>query len=251
MVKVNALAKELKKENLLTAWSGLLKKTIHLPGTRVNRNAFLKKELIHFYNTEVVQQAIESSPQDAAISSEVLKKVARRCINRHAALITFLSFLAGMPGGWWMLGTIPMDLAQFYCQTLRLSQKLAYLYGYPDIFEEAESEEPMLRMNLLFGAMFGSREAALLAGKLSKRLTVQATKELTQRLAARFGVYNLFIQGAKWIGVSLTQESLEAGFFRTVPLVGGFVSAAVSLILIKTMSYNLLKYLYQDAYIRK
>ncbi|UNC90826.1 hypothetical protein [Candidatus Contubernalis alkaliaceticus] len=237
------MANALKKERFQSAWYGLLKKSIRLPGTRVNREEFLKKELHHFYKSDMVEQAAAAYPQHTAVSSEVLEQVARRCINRHAVMITFLSFLAGMPGGWWMLVTIPMDLTQFYCQTLRLSQKLAYLYGWPDIFEGSGSKEPMLKMNLLWGAMFGSREAALLAGKLSKRLTVQATKEITQRFAARVGLYNLFVQGAKWIGVTFTQESLETGFVRTVPLVGGFVSAVISLILIKTMSYNLLKFL--------
>ena len=38
-----------------------------------------------------------------------------------------------MPGGLGLALAIPADLAQFYGNILALSQKLMYIYGWPDI----------------------------------------------------------------------------------------------------------------------
>ena len=40
-----------------------------------------------------------------------------------------------------MVGTVPADLAQFYWHTLVLAQKLAYLYGWPDLSDKGEVDE--------------------------------------------------------------------------------------------------------------
>lgn len=38
-----------------------------------------------------------------------------------------------MPGGFAMAATIPVDIAQYYGYMLRATQKLLYLYGFPEI----------------------------------------------------------------------------------------------------------------------
>ena len=54
--------------------------------------------------------------------------------------MTALSAIAGIPGGFALLATVPADTAQYLGHMLRVAQKLAYLYRWPDLFEE--DDEP-------------------------------------------------------------------------------------------------------------
>ena len=54
--------------------------------------------------------------------------------------MTALSAIAGIPGGFALLATVPADTAQYLGHMLRVAQKLAYLYSWPDLFEE--DDEP-------------------------------------------------------------------------------------------------------------
>src|SRR5207247_5891186 len=87
---------------------------------------------------EQVEAAINSTPSKAGISKGITSQIANGSIKLHLAQVTSLSFLAGLPGGWWMAGTIPADLAQFSYQAVQLSQKLAYIYGWPELYTEDE-----------------------------------------------------------------------------------------------------------------
>lgn len=63
-----------------------------------------------------------------------------------------------MPGGWAMVATIPADIAQYYGYLLRATQKLLYLYGFPEIdLDEKENKFDDGTMNTLilcFGVMY-------------------------------------------------------------------------------------------------
>jgi hypothetical protein len=48
--------------------------------------------------------------------------------------VAALSAAAGIPGGIALLGTISADLAQAPARVLRIAQKLAYLYSWPNLF---------------------------------------------------------------------------------------------------------------------
>ena len=59
-----------------------------------------------------------------------------------------------------MAVTIPADLVQFYWHAIVLSQKLAYLYGWPDLLKEDEAdEETKAKITLLIGVMMGAQVA--------------------------------------------------------------------------------------------
>ncbi|PKM83915.1 MAG: hypothetical protein CVU88_00585 [Firmicutes bacterium HGW-Firmicutes-13] len=232
------------RDRTLEIWHSILKTSLKIPGAKINRKKYLENVLSKRCTGEQVEAAIKSSPAEADIPVGIIEEISRDCINSHTAQAAALSFLAGLPGGWWMFGTITADLTQFYWQVIRLMQKLAYLYGWPDLFEgNSIDDETLLRIKILLSVMFGSREAVLLAAKLSKRLTVQIAKDLPQKLFTRYGVYTLAVQAAKWIGIRASQESFARGVSKAIPLLGGYVSAGVSLLLMKKMGNNLKKYL--------
>ena len=112
-----------------------------LPMAKVDRASFLSSQLTSYCDNEVVRQAIESRPALAGVSPEVIDKLADACIRGHVLKASGISFATGLPGGWAMAGTIPVDLAQFYWHALVLAQKLAYLYGWPDLLEQGQVDE--------------------------------------------------------------------------------------------------------------
>ena len=108
-----------------------LKKLVRLRGVRISREDFLRQELrkLHLSDAEI-ERAIASDPVSAGISCKLLDKLASDAISFETKKSTALSFAAGIPGGLAMLGTVPADLTQYYVHSLRIMQKLAYLYGW-------------------------------------------------------------------------------------------------------------------------
>ena len=65
----------------------------------------------------------------AAVKLPVIDEASEGSIKFETAKATALSAAAGAPGGLAMAATIPADLAQYVVHAMRISQKLAYLYG--------------------------------------------------------------------------------------------------------------------------
>ena len=115
----------------------VIRMALKVPGVRINRRAFLEKELRNRFPQEVVMSAIDNNPAFAGIRRCEIDRIAKSCINYETTKVSGASFVAGLPGGFAMFGTVPADIAQFYAFMLRIMQKLAYLYS----FEEFELNE--------------------------------------------------------------------------------------------------------------
>ena len=102
---------------------------IKTPGVRVDRDAFLRKELSNKFPAEVVEVAITRTPALAGIPSGEIDKIANDIINFERTCVTGISAALGAPGGVAMVATVPADIIQYYGFTLRAIQKLLYLYG--------------------------------------------------------------------------------------------------------------------------
>ena len=91
---------------------------------------FLRQELTKLRaSEEVIERALATSPALAGVPLLALDTLADETITYETNKSAALSFAAGLPGGFAMLGTIPADLMQYYAHALRIMQKLAYLYG--------------------------------------------------------------------------------------------------------------------------
>ena len=113
-------------------------------------------ELQHKVTPEQLKIALESTPAKAKIPKDLMDSIAKGCIKLHVTKTASLSFLEGLPGGWFMIATIPTDLAQFFYNALQLAQKLCYLFGWPDFYEKDQiDDETLLELTLFIGAMFG------------------------------------------------------------------------------------------------
>ena len=125
-------------------WTSLLKTVLDMPGIRVNRDEFLKDKLEKFCPSDKLELAVENPVK--MVSKNILDKIANTSINRHTTKVTSLSAATGIIADTALdnsvnaiaLGVtgisnngVPIEMAKFYWHALTLSQKLAYLYGFP------------------------------------------------------------------------------------------------------------------------
>lgn len=216
--------------NEVTLWNKVMSTAMSIPGVKVDRDAFLYAELRPYCTKEELDKAIEESPV-GIVSKERINSLANACINNHTTKVTALSAAAGLPGGLAMAATIPADLGQYYWHTFVLAQKLAYLYGIPDLRDEngnlTETSQDML--TLFVGVMMGAAVANNAISKVSKAFAVQVAKRLPQKTLTKTFYYPIIKQVAKWIGVNITKSSFSKGVSKAIPVLGGLVSGGLTL----------------------
>ena len=164
----------------------------------------------------------------AGIPVDVLDKAADKEIRDHTAIVTGTSFLAGLPGGLAMVGTIPEDLAQYYWHVIVIAQKLAYIYGWPDL--QGEDHEDFLSMlTILIGILSGAKEASEVFKPLSETLSKDAAvKTLPKVMLVKAGVPQIVKQVAIRLGANLAKQGISKGISKIIPILGGAISGLVS-----------------------
>lgn len=220
-------------------WNRLLHETISLPVVHVERADFLRKELSKICSPEQVEKAIEEGTNTVLTKNEI-DKLSRQCINYHLTMVCSTSALFGLPGGWWMAGTIPSDLTQFYGHILSLTQKLIYLYGWPSLTNaKNELDDGSLNILTLFvGVMMGNKLAADAIKNLLRQASTGIGVKLSETAAAKY-----VISVASKIGLDLTQKTFAQGVGKIVPIVGMPISAAITYYTFKPMANRLKKHL--------
>lgn len=216
--------------NEVTIWNKVMGAALSMPGVKVDRDDFLKKELKNYCSPEQLNLAISSRPING-VSKEIIDRIANACINSHTTKVTTISAVAGIPGGFAMAGTIPADMAQYYWHVFVLAQKLAYLYGFPDLRDEngnlTDTASDML--TLFVGVMMGASAANQAIKDLAKEFAKQVVKRLPQKALTKTMYYPIIKQIAKWIGVKLTKGTFAKGLGKVIPILGGVISGGLTL----------------------
>lgn len=203
-----------------------------LPWVRIDRDAYLRKSLGRYCSDEEIRKAIEESPAEAGISLEVLNKVADESIKYETAKVTMVSAAAGIPGWLAMAGTVPADMAQYFAHMLRIAQKLAYLYSWPDLFsgEDDDMDDATKAVFTLFvGVMFGVQAANQGVAKVAQMVAGQVVKKLPQRALMQGVIYPIVKKVAGYLGVQMSKQIFAKGVAKAVPIVGAVVSGGVTL----------------------
>lgn len=229
----------------MDAWNRVLRLSLAMPNARVDRTAYLRKELSQHCSEDMVKRAIEMSPAKAGVPSSIIRSIAGSSMAWHRAGVSATSFATGLPGGWWMAATIPADVTQFFWHVLVILQKLAYLHGWPQLFEgDVEpDDETLLIFSVFVGVMFGAASASKLLADLAERVSAQMLKRLPQQALTKWGAYNLAKQVARWIGVRLTKQSLARVLSKALPIIGAFISGTITWVSFSQMSNRLCKHL--------
>lgn len=225
-----------------------LKKVVRFPGVRINRDEFLRQELTKLRaSEEVIERALATSPALAGVPLLALDTLADETITYETNKSAALSFAAGLPGGFAMLGTIPADLMQYYAHALRIMQKLAYLYGWRDLLADVDEDDEMLGvLAVFFGVMLGVGGAAqsLTAfARIAARTAYQ--KHVTKRALMSITWYPVVKYSLRVIGINITKNTFSKGVSKVLPIIGGFVSSGLTFTALQTQSSRLKGHLRQ------
>lgn len=199
---------------------------VELPSVKIEREEFLQKYFSSRFDREIVARIVQTSPIRAGVNESVLYEIARECINYEKKKVSALSFATGSGG---FVG-IPADLAQYMAHVLRISQKLAYIYGYPEIRSiEGSMDEKTQKIILLFiGVMYGVSGANKVIAEISKSLAGKVGKDILRAALTKTAWYPLLKQCCKQVGIKVTKDALSKIPTKVVPGIGGVVSAGFS-----------------------
>jgi hypothetical protein len=222
----------------VSLWYALLDGVMKLPGAKVDRESFLKREFSQFCERELVDRIIAEGIEKTHVDGEILDKAAEDVIVFHTTLVTGASFVSGLPGGMALAGTIPADLIQYYYHLVVASQKLAYVYGWPDL-ETDETDGFLSMITVFIGVMIGVVTVNSQVKSLSKALEAQAYKKLSYVALAKAGIMLLATSTAKKIGEKLFWQGYFSVAAKIVPLVGGVTAAGITFITFLPMSKKL------------
>ena len=240
---------EVNEEKGLKIWNSILKAALHLPGVKINRDSFLTKEFAIYLDEDNLQKIIEGKPTDY-VSRKIIDKVANGCIKFHLTVACSTSAVAGIPGGFAMIGAIPADIAQFYGHVFALTQKLLYIYGYPNLLNEKNEldDETANILTIFTGVMFGCQNAIVFAKMGLDRLAKEIATRLPRQPLAKTIIYQTAKLVGKWIGIKITKSSFARGISKVVPLIGAPVSAGLTYWTFKPMAKRLKKHLDEIVY---
>lgn len=213
------------------------------PGVHITRAGFLQKELYKNHPQEVIDVAIATTPAQAGISSAEIDSIADDVINFERNCVSGISAALGAPGGWAMAATIPADIIQYYGVTLRVTQKLLYLYGFSEVDSDGEGirldSHTINQIVLCLGIMHGVAGANNAMKAMAKALSIGVEKKLLNTALTKGTFYPLVRAIAKWFGVKMT-KSVFVGFFKkAIPVVGGLVGGGITFFSFKPCCYRL------------
>ncbi len=207
------------------------------PGIRIRRDVFLAKELIKTQPKEVIDKAIATTPAQAGISQEEIESIAENVIKYERLCVTGISTALGAPGGAAMAATIPADIIQYYGYMLRAAQKLMYLYGFPEIGINGETQgfdsETMNILIVCLGVMYGVAGANNAIKAIANAFAKGVEKKLLNTALTKGTLYPLVKSVAKWFGVRMTKDVFAGFFKKTIPVVGGIIGGGLTFVSFK------------------
>lgn len=233
-------------ENPESRFSAVLLAAAKLPGVRINREAYLRSALARHCSEADIRRAIEETPAAAGITVEVLDKVANDSIRFETGKVSALSAAAGIPGILALPVTVPADVAQYFGHMVRIAQKLAYLYSWPDLFSDEGDDvgdATMGVLTLFFGVMFGTQSANAAVGKVAGMMAEQVAKKLPQKALTQGVIYPMVKKVAAYLGVQMTKQSFAKSVSKAIPLVGAVVSGGLTLATYLPMARRLKRHL--------
>lgn len=223
----------------------IINASLKLPFVRIDRTSFLTKELSKYYSDEALLKKVIEKGTYGLIDKKIIDRIAKGCIDYHTTVVVGTSALAGLPGGWAMAAAIPGDVAQFYGHVLALTQKLMYIYGWPDITNENGliDDETLTILTLFVGLMMGSQEAEVGIRVVLDAFAKQTEKRLARAAITKTAVYQITKKVASWIGIKLTRDGFAKGVGKVIPLIGAPISGTITYFTFHPMAKKLKAYL--------
>ena len=205
---------------------------LKVPGVKINRAEFLRKELFKNHTEEEIQKAIATNPAQAGIPLDEVNKITDEVIKFERNAVSGISLALGMPGGAAMAATIPADIAQYYGYMLRAAQKMLYLYGFPEIDTSEDAimldSETVNSLTICLGIMYGVAGANNAIKAMAKALATGVEKKLLNAALTKGAIYPIVKSIAKWFGARMTKEMFAGFFKKSIPVIGGVIGGGIT-----------------------
>jgi len=208
----------------------IIAQVIKLPNVKVDRAAFLHKELIRYYPEETVNTAIEHNPAYAGIDKETINKIADQVIQQETNTVSGLSFAAGLPGGFALAASIPADIIQYFAFTVKTIQEIAYLYGFDELdFKDEEVGSYAMDQILIFlGAMYDVQGVDDSIKVIAEAAANRTSKALANEALTKTAIYPVVKRVAKELRSKIAKRIYVRGASKIIPVVGGAVSGGLT-----------------------
>lgn len=205
---------------------------LKIPGVQIDRESFLRKELMKHCEEEVIDKAIEANPAAAGVDSEMVDKLVDDTIRFERNAVSGISTALSMPGGAAAVATIPADIVQYYGYMIRAAQKMLYLYGFPELEVTDDGvnldSETINSLTVCLGIMYGVAKANIAIKAMAKALATGVEKQLMKRALTKGTIYPIVKSIAKWFGARMTKEVFAGFFKKAIPVVGGVIGGGLT-----------------------
>jgi hypothetical protein len=209
----------------------LIALSAELPLVHVDREHYLRTQFDKYCGDELLERVIEVGPAAAGIPKKTIQLIAKSAISHETAMVTLISTAAGMPGGWGIAATIPADMVNFHGALIRIAQKLAYIHGWPELFEgkgKNIDDETRSLLLVFLGVMYGVAGAVGLMEKISVSAGQATAKTLLASALTKGTVFPVVKKIATALGYKLSTAAFSKGVGGIVPILGGLVSGAIT-----------------------
>lgn len=220
----------------------IIEKSLSIPGVKVNRRDFLIEIFADKIKQEDIPLLLKAGPVKSGLfTPEQLKKAAIKNCNKNKWQCSATSFASGIPGGFAMAATIPLDTMQFFGFNLRVAQQVAYIYGYEDFWngDVLDNERVENELVMFLGTMLGAGGAAQVTRLLSNQLAKKVAADLPKKALTKTIYYPIIKNIAKSIGIKITKDSFAKGLSKAIPLLGGAISGGITYKSMSTMNKRL------------
>lgn len=218
----------------------IIEYALKLPGVKINRSDFLRKELTKFYTPKIVEKAIQTNPAQAGIEVRKIDKIANGCIGFETTKVTAISAATGIPGGIALVATIPTDIIQYFGHVFIILQKLTYLYGWADFTNEDGNElndETKTYLLLFLAVMLGVNTIGPIVDKAAKIAIAKAQKKLAEKIVIKES--QVFATATAKATTAVAKKALADEVSKSIPLIGAFASGGLTLISFLPMAQRL------------
>lgn len=224
----------------------IMQRAASLKVVKINRGDFLRSEIKKRFPEIDADFAVETTPAETGIAPEDLDRMAIDVIDLETKKCAGLSFLAGIPGGLAMVGTVPADLAQYFAHVMRIEQKLAYIYGWQTFLNEEDEvdDETVVKLVVLMGVMMqvgGAANAVTTFAANTARAGIE--KAIQKQALTKTFWYNPMKKVLRYLGVNLTKQTFAKTASKVVPVIGGAISGGMTYMAYKPGAERLRRYL--------
>ena len=225
--KLNSLLNLLSDpENPFVDPAVLIGTAMKLPGTIIDRDEFLHKELLKLLPLGITDNAVKHNPAYAGINRRIINEIANKVIQDETKKVSSVSFLTGAAGP----AGIFADIPQYFAFLLRVMQKLVYLYGFPalDLDNETIDEDTMSMLMIFTGLMFGIEKAEEGLHALVDSYTNEGASGYAAAGLTRASLYPLAKETSKYLGFILSGQIMSESVSKAIPLIGGGISGGLT-----------------------